>query len=244
MGKIDIKSKLKIDNVAVAIVMFIVCVTLICVMFMQFKTVEETDITDIENMREAELRTTLSEWKSKYEEVATKLEETNKKIAEYYEKVDKNEEASELIDKELEQSNLILGKTDVYGEGVVVTVDDSQDADILASCLVDLVNELKYAGAEAISINDIRILSTTEIVDLNEYTSISVGGQRLSSPYVIKAIGNQKYLSSILSLKDSGFIDRYTNDGYLVKLETPKKVEILKYNGEMSIKYLQDNKEE
>ena len=40
-----------------------VCLILLAVMFMQFRTIEETDITAIENMREAELRTAISEWK-------------------------------------------------------------------------------------------------------------------------------------------------------------------------------------
>ena len=244
MKKIDIKSKLKIDNIAVAVVLFIVCVTLICVMFMQFRTIEETDITEIENMRETELRTVLAEWKSKYEEIETKLDETNRKIKEYNEKIDKNEEASELIDKELEQSNLIIGNTNVQGEGIVITLKDKEDEDVLASTLTDLVNELRYAGAEAISINDVRVISTTDIVDLNQYTSISVGGQRLSSPYVIKAIGNQTYLSSILNLKDSGFIDRYRKSGYEVEIENSKKIEILKYNGELTYKYLEEIKGE
>ena len=244
MKIIDIKSKFKIDNIAVAIVLFTVCVTLICVMFMQFRTVEETDITEIENMRETELRTVLAEWKSKYEEVETKLDETNKKIKEYNEKIDKDEEASELIDKELEQSNLIIGNTNVQGEGVVITLKDKEDEDVLASTLTDLVNELRYAGAEAISINDVRIISITDIVDLNQYTSISVGGQRLSSPYIIKAIGNQTYLSSILNLKDSGFIDRYRKSGYEVEIENSKKIEILKYNGELTYKYLEEVKGE
>jgi len=65
-----------------------------------------------------------------------------------------------------------------------------------------------------------------------------VGGQRLSSPYVVKAIGNQAYLSSILSLKNSGFIDKYNNSGKTVTLVANKKVEILKYNGETEIKYI------
>ena len=43
-----------------------VCLVLFAVMFMQFRTIEETDITEIENMREAELRTAISEWKGKY----------------------------------------------------------------------------------------------------------------------------------------------------------------------------------
>lgn len=240
MKKENVKSKIKVDNIVVAIVMFFVCATLIGVMFMQFKTVEETDITEIESMRETELRTALAEWKSKYEEIDTKLDETKDKIKEYNDKIDKNEEASELIDKELEQSNLILGNTDVQGEGVIITLKDKEDEDVLASTLTDLVNELKYAGAEAISINDVRIVSKTDIVDLNQYTSISVGGQRLSSPYVIKAIGNQTYLSSILNLKDSGFIDRYRKSGYEVKIENSKKIQILKYNGEMNYKYLEE----
>ena len=74
--------KMKLNNFAVAIVMFIVCACLVSVMLMQFKTVEETDITDIKNMREAELRKSLAEWKSKYEEVYTTLNDTNKKIVE------------------------------------------------------------------------------------------------------------------------------------------------------------------
>ena len=53
------------------------------VMFTQFKTVEQTDITAIETMRETELRTELANWKTKYEEMEIKLTETESKIAEY-----------------------------------------------------------------------------------------------------------------------------------------------------------------
>lgn len=166
--------KIKLNNLAVSIVMFIVCVSFVSVMLMQFKTVEETDITDIENMREAELRKSLAEWKSKYEETSSSLEKTNQKIAEYQEKMEKNEATSELIDKELEQSNLVVGRTDVTGEGVIVTLNDGKEENISAWDLIYLVNELRYAGAEAISINDIRIISSTEIVDLADYTYISV----------------------------------------------------------------------
>lgn len=234
--------KIKLNNLVVAVIMFIVCVCLMSIMFMQFKTVEETDITDIENMRETELRKTLSEWKTKYEEAYASLEETNKKIAEYKEKIEKNEEASELVEQELKQSNIAVGKTDVYGEGVIVTLKDGEK-DIIASDLLKLVNELRYAGAEAISINDIRITNTTDIFDLRGYSYITVGQQRIEGPYVVKAIGNQAYLSSILNLKDSGFIDQYRNSEKIVSMETSKKVEILKYNGEMTYQYLNDGEE-
>ena len=238
--------KFKLNNFAVALVMFFVCVSLVSVTLMQFKTVEETDITDIENMREADLRKSLAEWKSKYEEVATTLEDTNKKIAEYQGKIEKNEAASELIDKELEQSNLMVGKTDVTGEGVIVTLNDGTEEDIAAWDLIYLVNELKYAGAEAISINDVRITNATDIVDLAEYTYISVDGNRLEAPYVVKAIGNQTYLSSILNLKDSGYIDLYkpTSDAdKQVEMVQSKNIQILKHNGEMTYKYMRVEEE-
>ena len=198
--------KINKEQLVMGIIIGLVCIVLICVMFVQFKTVEETDITAIENMKEDELRTTLSEWKTKYEETYEKYEETIATIDEYNKKIESSEEASELLDKELENSNLIVGNTDIYGEGIIVTLTDNNNQVIVAEDLLELINELRYAGAEAISINDVRIINTTDIVEVGN-TLIMVGGQRLSSPYVVKAIGNQAYLSSILSLKNSGFID-------------------------------------
>ena len=229
--------KINKEQLVMGIIIGLVCIVLICVMFVQFKTVEETDITEIENMREAELRTAISEWKSKYEETYEKYEETIATIDEYNKKIESSEEASELLDKELENSNLIVGNTDIYGEGIIVTLTDNNNQVIVAEDLLELINELRYAGAEAISINDVRIINTTDIVEVGN-TLIMVGGQRLSSPYVVKAIGNQAYLSSILSLKNSGFIDKYNNSGKTVTLVANKKVEILKYNGETEIKYI------
>ena len=229
--------KINKEQLVMGIIIGLVCIVLICVMFVQFKTVEETDITAIENMKEDELRTTLSEWKTKYEETYEKYEETIATIDEYNKKIESSEEASELLDKELEYSNLIVGNTDIYGEGIIVTLTDNNNQVIVAEDLLELINELRYAGAEAISINDVRIINTTDIVEVGN-TLIMVGGQRLSSPYVVKAIGNQAYLSSILSLKNSGFIDKYNNSGKTVTLVANKKVEILKYNGETEIKYI------
>jgi len=219
------------------IIIGLVCVVLFAIMFMQFKTIEETDITAIENMRESELRTAISEWKGKYEKTSQQLEANRKSIKEYQEKVEKNEEASELIDKDLAESNMLLGKTDVTGEGITVTLSNTNECQITYSHLLELVNELRYAGAEAISINDARIVMT-EIAEIQ--IRMQVSGQRITSPYVVKAIGNQTYLSSTLSLKDSGFIDRYKASGMKIDMETSKNIKILKYKGEMKVKYMKE----
>jgi len=217
----------------------IMCFLLIYITFVQLKTVEITDVTAIKNMRETELRTALSDWKTKYEEVNKKLEETNVKVNEYKEMVNNNQEASELLLKELNQLNMLVGKTDVVGEGIVVTLTDGPNESyktINAYDLLSLVNELRLAGAEAISINEERIISTTDIVDVNN-SFVVISGQRVVSPYSIKAIGNQAYLESALITKN-GYVDTLKASEKVVTIEKSKNVTINKYDGEMKLKYV------
>ena len=109
--------KIKFDkaNITMSISILLVCVILVSISFIQFKTVEQVNETDIENMRDEELREQISSWKSKWEEANEKLEDTNTKINEYQTKIESNEEASELLDEELKKSQLLLGTTDVTG---------------------------------------------------------------------------------------------------------------------------------
>ena len=238
------KFKFRADITAVTVVIFIVCIVLVSVMMMQFRTVEQTDITEIENMRESELRAALADWKTKYEEVSTQLDDINARIAEYNTTINDNEQASKLIDEELQESNILIGKTDVYGEGVVVTLANSNEQQIEAYDLIDLVNELRYAGAEAISINEQRVLNMTEIVDMGDYAYITVNSQRIQEPYIVKAIGDKDYINSILNLKGSGFVDRSKTLGINVSSRTENRVEIPKYNGEFEITYMQEDTRE
>lgn len=233
--------KIKLDkaNVTMSISILIVCIILVTVAFIQFKTVEKVNEADIENMREEELREQISTWKSKWEEANEKLEETNSKINEYNQKIESNEEASELLDEELKKSQLILGTTDVVGDGVVVTLTDTEDNPITAEDLVNLINELRFAGAEAISINGVRIINMTDIADIDSYIIVKPS-QRLVSPYVVKAIGNQTYLVSTLCLKNSGFVDKYNNSGKSVKLDKQRNIKIPKYSENIDIKYMKE----
>ena len=233
------KFKFRADITSVTIVVFIVCIVLVGVMLMQFRTVEQTDITEIENMRESELRTELSEWRTRYEEISTQLEETNKRIEEYNQTIEVKEVASKLVDEELTESNILLGKTDVYGEGVEVTLNNGTKT-VDAYDLIDLVNELRYAGAEAISINENRVLATTDIVDMADYTYIMVNLKRIQAPYVVKAIGDKDYMSTILNMKGSGFVDRATTSGLNVSVTNKNRVEIPKYSDEFEIEYMQE----
>ena len=215
------------------------CFVLAMVMFMQFKVVNQTDITSIETMRESELRAELSNWKEKYEDVNTRNEEVNKTLQEYKNKEKSDNETSALLQKELEQINIELGKTNVEGEGITITLKETQNNDtaITADDLLVIVNALKLAGAEAISINEERIINTTDIVEINN-SFIKVNGQRILAPYVIKAIGPQTYLESSL-LGSGGYVDELKSNGYEVSIEKSSKVNINKYEDEIKVRYMQ-----
>ncbi len=221
----------------------IICFVFTYVMFMQFKTVEETNITQIKTMTESELREKIVLWREKYEETYEKLKETNEKIAEYRDKRDANQEANELLDKELLQAQILAGLTDVKGNGIVVTLTDNEETEkIEAHDLMNLVNELKSAGAEAISINDQRIVNMSDIVNIyiNEESQYIVVNKVLNkekvilSPYVVKAIGDPKYLESALTVKKVGFMDQYSKNA---TLERQNNIKIPKYDKEIKLRY-------
>lgn len=227
---------MKKGKIVMIITIGLVCFILTLVMSMQFKVVEQTDITSIETMRETELRAELSNWKQKYEEVNKKYEETAEKVQEYKEKKQSDNETANLLQEELKQIDMSLGKTDVQGEGIIITWKDVDDAKVIANNLLIIVNDLKLAGAEAISINDERIVNMSDIVYITS-TFVKVNGQRISAPYVIKAIGNQTYLESGL-LGNGGSVDELQKDGYNVTIEKNKRVKILKYNDNINSKYI------
>ena len=215
----------------------LVCFILAYVMCMQFKVVEETNITEIEHLTETELREKQAAWKTRYEETNEKLMEVNSNLQEYKDKRVSNQEATELLNKELLQAQIIAGETDVSGNGIVVTLKDSEDIKIRAENLVQLVNELKLAGAEAICINDMRITNMTDIVNIyvDDGTHfILVNKKRVVSPYVIKAIGDQKYLESALTTKTVGFVEQFSDNA---TLERQNNIKINKYKGEIKLEY-------
>lgn len=234
------KAKIKKGKFTMAIAVSIACFALAFVMFMQFKIVNETDITAIENMRETELRAELANWKSKYEETETKQKEIVAKIKEYKQTKQSNEETGKIVNKELEQVNMTLGKTEVEGEGIEVILRETQNEEISkinADDLLVIVNALKLAGAEAISINEERIINMSDIVNIND-TFIKVNGQRILAPYVIKAIGNQTYFESAL-LGNGGYVDELKKIGHSISMEKVNKLKVTKFNDEMKIKYIQ-----
>ena len=182
---------MKKEKVTIYITIIILCMILISVIFMRFKAVEKADLEKQSTLIETELRQEIIAFKEKYNDASKQLEDVKDKIKEYENQVDSNADAVEIVSNELKQTTQLLGKTNVKGDGIVVTLEDNSQEKIVESDLSEITNELKYAGAEAISINGLRL---TPLMDVTTTSNniILLNGQKISSPYVVKAIRRPK----------------------------------------------------
>ena len=239
---------MKKDKITITITIGIACFILVLIIFMQFKVVYQTDITSIDNMREEDLKSELASWKSKYEETQEKYNEISETLKKYNEESTTDSEKKKNLQEELENLELMLGLTDVEGKGIEITLKDPENIEeaekefehteqrITASQLMIIVNYLKDAGAEAISINEQRIVDKTDFAQINDTTYIKINSQRVTAPFKIKAIGDPDYLKGALT--GTGYASKMKDLGQIVEFNEPKKVTIGKYNGNMDLKYI------
>lgn len=219
------------------ILITLLCITLGILMGLQFKAVKKSNQDEgVQQQRLSQI--TLELRKAKEEAVAfeNKLKETNKKLEEYESANSHSTKWAEILQKELDDARIIAGVTELEGPGVTVLLDDNkvaaQNADsgkvdpnvflIHDEDILKVVNELKAAGAEAISVNNERITATSGIRCVGPV--ININDTRIVPPFEIVAIGNPEALEGALNLP-KGVVDNLTFWGVQV---TIKKSSILR----------------
>lgn len=142
---------------------------------------------------------------------------------------------------ELDYLRLICGLTEVTGDGVIITLNDAEEPKMLEgdavmdyiihdSDILNVVNQLRVGGAQAISINNERIISTSEQVCAGP--TIKVNSNRYAVPYEIKAIGDPDQLYS--ALNESGILDEMSALGKRVTMTRKEGIEIPKFSNDIS----------
>lgn len=153
--------------------------------------------------------------------------------------------ATKQINASLIEAKQFAGLTDLEGPGITVLLSDSKlgpeellsleggiihDADVLK-----VVNELWNAGAEAVSVNDLRVGPRSDFRCVG--STILIDGQRISAPVEIKAIGNPKQLNGALNMP-GGILDEIRDvDEAMVKIEIVEKHFIKAFTGPTTFKY-------
>lgn len=154
---------------------------------------------------------------------------------------DDNPMLNELV-KERKEAQFDSGFTDVKGSGVIITLNDAparnevdpseliiHDMDIL-----EILNELKAAGAQALSINGERILATSK--QFCAGPTIVINQNRYPVPYIISAIGDPEALYTALEESEAVIIMRIYN----IQVDIRKEQEIIipKFKAYQDIKHM------
>lgn len=239
---------MKKGKVTITITIGIACFVLVLIIFMQFKVVYQTDMSSIDAMREEDLKSELASWKSKYEEAEEKYKEISETLKKYKEESTSGGNTKSNLQEELENLELMLGLTDVEGKGIEITLKDPENIKeaeaehteqrVSASELMIIVNFLKDAGAEAISINNQRIVNKTDFAQINDTTYIKINSQMVTAPFTIKVIGDPDYLKA--SLIGTGYVDKIKSWGQIIDFNEQKKITINKFSGNMDLKYIEN----
>ena len=116
----------------------------------------------LEGKRESELADSLVVLQRDYDELKEKYEESQKIVDEYQTNSSTNDSLIASMKSQIETLGLLSGTTDVTGEGIIITLYDGNTSDSLVhdSDVLTVINELRVAGAEAICVNEQRIIAT------------------------------------------------------------------------------------
>lgn len=186
------KKFFNINNLAICSI----CILLGVIIAWQFSSVRKNnEAKEVESMKLSELQSALLNEKNNNELLKQRLTELQKEN----EKIKDADNIEKQLKSDLDRAKRIAGLTEVTGEGVIVKLKSTNknytisDTDILS-----VVNEMRAGGAEAIAINNERVVATTEICQAANY--IMVNGVRMNSNFTITAIGNKSQLSASLNM--------------------------------------------
>ena len=232
----------------ISIVLGLMCFALTLGICIQIRTVKDSNSTVSQNYEENNLRAEVLKYKEKYDNLLKETEKVDSQLQEQIESATKNNSELEEAKNQINDGNKMIGLTEVTGPGIILTIADS---DIDSSSVLDpsnfiihdidllkVVNELKNAGAEAISINNQRIILTTPIICGGNI--ININGEKIGSPFEIKAIGSPEALANLS--RPGGWLSKLEDRG--IKVSTPKKsnsITIPKYSGVLNFKYISNS---
>ena len=215
-----------------------VCVVLGFMLAVQFKTTQD-------------IRSTIPF--QRVEDLSQRLSQTEKERDSLQDEVKKLKESTnkqETLSKDIENIKMGAGVLAMQGPGISILIDDSKkqsktgenlnlylihDDDILK-----VINELRAAGAEGISINEQRLIATSEIRCAGP--TLSVNNTRYSPPYEIKAIGDSQTLENALKMR-GGVVETLQFWGIQITIKTENNVILPAYKSQFRFEHSKPIKE-
>jgi len=117
---------------------------------------------------------------------------------------------------------ILAGTVAAHGRGVVIVIDDPARV-VRAELVLDAIQELRDAGAEALMINNVRVVAASYVLDRDG--GITVDGTAMQQPYTIAAIGEPATLDEAMFIP-GGVVDTVQDVGAAIRVERSTDVVI------------------
>lgn len=222
----------------------IVCLIMAFLVTLQIKSVIYNHaVNSQETVRVDELLKQLNDERAKNDNLTELVSSLKSDMQSFKDEASQNSDYSKTLLSQLEKAELLAGLVEVEGSGLTITVKDSSMKNTVGdpsayiihdTDLLMLINELCDAGAEAISINNERVISTTEIRCAG--STVSVNNTRCAQPFTIKVIGDPVNLENALLMRD-GVYDTLTAWGLEIDIKKVSSITIPAYTGTLNYKY-------
>ncbi|MGV9789232.1 DUF881 domain-containing protein [Streptomyces sp. NPDC003435] len=118
------------------------------------------------------------------------------------------------------QLGILAGTVGATGPGITMTVEDPKGA-VESDMLLDTIQELRAAGAEAIQVNGVRVVANTYLSDSGG--SVAVDGNKINAPYRFKVIGKPQDLEPALNIP-GGVVQSVEKEQATVSVERSDKI--------------------
>lgn len=133
------------------------------------------------------------------------------------------QDAAQAAQERLAQYEVLAGTAPVEGPGVLITVQDPAGA-LTVTTVLDLLQELRDAGAEAIEIGGVRVVAGTWVGGSPE-EGLTLSGEPLRAPHEIRVIGDPHTLATALAIP-GGFTDSVRRSGGSTQVEEHPRLTI------------------
>lgn len=226
-----------------------ICLVLGLSIAVQFKVQRRIE-GSLYNPRVEDLTTALKDSEKQRENLENQVSSMREKLQQYEKMMAEDEGSTKLLKNELQEARLASGAVAVEGPGIIVVLEDSNEVIqpgedpnaflIHDSDILKVVNELKAGGAEAISVNDQRIIAMSEVRCAGP--TILVNKTRLVPPYEIRAIGDPQIMETSLRMP-GGIIETLEYWGIRITIKKNEKITIPAYKGGFQFQYAKEAKE-
>jgi uncharacterized protein YlxW (UPF0749 family) len=133
---------------------------------------------------------------------------------------DQAEEARRQTVEKERQLGILAGTVAAQGPGITMTIDDTKGT-VEADMLLDAIQELRAAGAEAIQVNGVRVVANTYLTTSDK--SVDVDGNKINAPYRFKVIGKPQDLEPALNIP-GGVVQTLEKEQATVTVERSGKI--------------------